>query len=119
MLMLQLIGNNIQKKYGSKYVWGLYLSGAIAGSLAMYFWMPFYPISIPKVGAEPSISALFSFYSILNPKTRISFLFIPFKVWFIFGLVIIFTILADPSRKNISGILIGGVIAHMLRRRLI
>jgi membrane associated rhomboid family serine protease len=64
MAVLQIFGNKIQARYGSRYVWGLYLAGALAGSVSMNYLMPYDTIPLPKVGADPCLSTFFSFLAV-------------------------------------------------------
>jgi membrane associated rhomboid family serine protease len=115
MIALQYLGKKLQLSYGSKYVWGLYLGGAIAGSIAMNYLMPYFYILIPQVGADPSISAFIGFFATMNPRLTIFTLGVPFKCWFLLlcglGLLLVF----DPSYKDIGGLAVG-VGAGLLRR---
>ena len=118
MLALQLIGKRIQASYGSKYVWGLYLGGAFAGSIAMNYLMPYDTIVLPKVGADPCISSFFSFLAVQNPKLAVINFVLPVRMWFLLGLAIFFVIVSDSSCKNLGGLAMGAGLG-LVRRRLI
>ncbi len=118
MLALQLFGKRIQKNYGSKYVWGLYLAGAFAGSIAMNYFMPYDTIVLPKVGADPSISSFFSFLAVQNPNLTVINFLVPVKMWLLLGLATFFVIVSDSSCKNLGGLAMGAGLG-LLRRRFI
>lgn len=118
MLALQLIGKRIQAKYGGKYVWGLYLAGAFAGSIAMNYMMPYDTIILPKVGADPCISSFFSFLAVQNPKLAVINLLLPVRMWFLLSLAVFFVVVSDSSCKNLGGLAIGASLG-LLRKRFI
>jgi membrane associated rhomboid family serine protease len=117
MLALQLVGKSVQARYGNRYVWGLYLAGACAGSLAMNYCMPYDTIEMPKVGADPCISAFFSFIAVQNPRLAVFTLFFPVRLWFLLALATGFVVVSDSSFKNLGGLAVG-VGLGLLRRRL-
>ena len=117
MVALQLIGKKIQVSYGSRYVWLLYLAGAAAGSLAMNYAMPYDPIPIPKVGADPAISAFISFLATLNPRMTVFNWIVPIKFWFILLCGIGFVCISDSSCKNLGGLMMG-VCLGLFRRKI-
>lgn len=118
MLALNFLGNKIQRKYGAKYVWLLYLAGAVAGSVAMNYMMPYDIIPMPKVGADPCIASFVGFMATLNPRLTVFHLIVPFKLWFLvllgFGLIMV----SDSSRKNLGGLAMG-VGLGLVRRTLL
>ena len=118
MLALHFIGNKILSVYGSRYVWLLYLSGALAGSVTMNYFMPYDTIPIPKVGADPCISAFFSFFATLNPRITLFNVIFPVKLWFLLLCSVGFVIVSDSSNKNLGGLAIGFGMG-LLRRSLI
>jgi membrane associated rhomboid family serine protease len=81
MLMFVSFGQGVQAKYGGKYVWLLYLTGALLGSISMSYFQPVFPVSIPKVGAEASIWSLGTFFSLLNPTQKAIFFVVPVPMW--------------------------------------
>lgn len=117
MLALQFIGRKIQNNYGPKYVWLLYLAGAIAGSVSMNYLMPYHTIPIPKVGADPCIFTFVGFLATLNPRATLFHFIVPVKFWFLvlclFGIIYV----SDSSRRNLGGLVMGvglGVIRRIL-----
>lgn len=118
MVALQLIGRHIQARYGSRYVWGLYLAGACAGSLAMNYYMPYDTIQLPKVGADPCISTFFSFIAIQNPRFVAFNLILPIRLWFLLALATFFVVVSDSSFKNLGGLAMGAGLG-LLRRRFL
>lgn len=119
MIALQLIGKRVQLQYGSKYVWGLYIAGAFAGSIAMNFLMPYDTIPMPKVGADPCISAFFSFLVIQNPHLAVFNLFVPIKLWFLLACGTFFVVVSDSSCKNLGGLAVGAALGLIKRRFLL
>lgn len=107
MLALQFIGNRIDQKYGPRYVWLLYLAGAAAGSIAMNYFMPYYIVPIPKVGADPGISAFIGFLAALNPKATIFNFIVPIKFWFVLLCAVGFVIVSDSTCSNLGGLAMG------------
>ena len=107
MLALQLMGTKIHQRYGPKYVWLLYFAGAIAGSVAMNYMMPYDTIPMPKVGADPCIASFIGFMATLSPRATIFNFIVPVKFWFLvllgFGLIMV----SDSSRKNLGGLAMG------------
>lgn len=119
MIALQLVGKRVQVKYGPHYVWGLYLAGACAGSLAMNYWMPYDTIVMPKVGADPCISAFFSFMAVQNPKLVAFTLIVPVRLWFLLAVGTGFVVVSDSSFKNLGGLAIGAGLGLLRRRFLV
>ena len=107
MAALHFIGNKVRSSYGSRYVWLLYTAGALAGSVSMNYFMPYDTIPIPKVGADPCISAFFSFLATLNPKTTLFNFIVPVRIWFLLLCSIGFVIVSDSSNKNLGGLAMG------------
>lgn len=107
MLALQIIGSKIHQKYGPRYVWVLYLTGAAAGSIAMNYLMPYDIVPIPKVGADPSISAFIGFLATLHPRATIFNFVFPFKFWFLLLCGVGFVIVSDSSCRNLGGLAMG------------
>ena len=118
MAAIHFFGKKIQLNYGSRYVWALYLTGAIAGSFAMNYFMPYYTINLPKVGADPAISALFSFFTVLNPRLVMFNLGVPVRLWFLLLCGIVMVSLVDSSGKNLGGLAVG-VGMGLLKRGMI
>jgi membrane associated rhomboid family serine protease len=113
-----MIGMKIKVKYGSKYVWALCMIGALAGGITMQYLMPYDSIPIPKVGADPCISAFISFLATMSP-TKVAFKFVfPFQYWFILLTAVGIVMATDSSGRNIGG-LAAGVGLGLLRRRLL
>ena len=107
MLALHFIGNKIHMAHGPRYVWLLYLTGAIAGSVAMNYLMPYDTFPIPKVGADPCISAFFSFLCALNPRMVVFNFIFPVRLWFLLLGSVGFVMVSDSSRKNLGGLAMG------------
>lgn len=118
MTALQFIGKRIQLSYGSRYVWSLYLAGALAGSIAMNYLMPYDSIPIPKVGADPSISAFVGFLAALNPSMTVFNFIVPIKFWFLLICGVGLLLVSDSSFKNLGGLAMG-VGLGLFRRSLI
>jgi membrane associated rhomboid family serine protease len=68
MLMLLMVGANIERVLGSKAFAGLYGAGMLAAALAEIVAQP--QSSIPVVGASGAISALFAAHMQLFPRNR-------------------------------------------------
>jgi membrane associated rhomboid family serine protease len=68
MLMLLMVGANIERVLGSKAFAGLYGAGMLAAALAEIVAQPQSPI--PVVGASGAISALFAAHMQLFPRNR-------------------------------------------------
>lgn len=117
MMALHIIGKNIEKKYGNKYVWVLYLLGALGGSIAMNYLMPYDSIPLPKVGADPCISAFFSFMAIQNPLLTVFNFIIPVRLWFLFFCGTFFAVVSDSSFKTTGGLSVG-IILGLMKKRL-
>ena len=118
MLALHIVGKRVQGLHGFKYVWLLYLSGAIAGSVTMNYLMPYDTIPIPKVGADPCISAFLSFLATITPKATIFNFILPVKFWFLLLCAFGFVMVSDSSKKNMGGLAIG-IGLGIMRRWLI
>ena len=94
----------------------MYLIGALGGSLAMNFFMPYDAIPLPKVGADPCISALFSFMAVQNPLLTVFNFIVPVRFWFLLVCGTMFVMVSDSSFKTLGG-LSAGVMLGLLRRR--
>ena len=81
MIVLVSFGRGIRMNYGNRVLWWLYLLGAITGGIAMQFGMPFTPMVIPQVGADAPISAMLTFYGLLNLHYPVLLFFFPVKMW--------------------------------------
>ena len=81
MITLFFFGRAIQVQYGAKYVWALYILGALFGSMSMNYFMPYYQIIMPQVGSDPAVSAMFTFYGLFNLQQRVFLFFIPVPMW--------------------------------------
>ena len=108
----------VNVKYGSKYVWALCAAGAISGGIAMMYLMPYDSIPIPKVGADPIISAFISFLATMNPQKVAFTLIFPVKYWFILLLAFGIVMATDSSGRNLGG-LAAGISLGLVRRRLL
>ena len=81
MITLYFFGRAVQVQYGAKYVWMLYILGALFGSISMNYFMPYYQIVMPQVGADASVSAMFTFYGLFNLQQRVFLFFFPVPFW--------------------------------------
>ncbi len=81
MIIVASFGRALRMNYGNKVFWALYLLGAVGGGLTMNFGMPYQPIVIPQVGADAPITAMLTFFGLLNPNQSIMFFFFPMKLW--------------------------------------
>ena len=117
MLALHFLGNKIRTTHGARYVWMLYLAGAGFGSIVMNYYMPYEIVPIPKVGADPGISAFISFLITMTPRATFNFLF-PVKYWILLPCAMGFVVVTDSSGKNFGGLAVGVGIG-LLRRSLI
>jgi membrane associated rhomboid family serine protease len=117
MLAFNLASKQVAKKCGGKYVWMLYLGGALTGALAMNYLMPYYAIKVPIVGADPSISAFISFIIMQNPSATLFHFILPFKYWYLLICGSMFLIVTDSSFKNMGG-LTAGIALGLLKKRL-
>jgi membrane associated rhomboid family serine protease len=79
--MLGSFGQTISRQFGKKVVWWLYLLGAFAGGLSMYFGMPHMGMVAPQTGAGPAISSLITFYGLFNLRNSVLLFFFPVKIW--------------------------------------
>jgi membrane associated rhomboid family serine protease len=119
MLTLFFIGKAVSMRCGSKYVWLLYLGGALSGSMCMNIFMPHNSIVMPQVGADASISALIGFYGMFNLQQQILLFFFPVRVWVLLSLMGVYSLLADPSKKNFGGMLFGVLMYRLFRMKLV
>ena len=81
MITLFFFGRAISVQYGNRYIYWLYGLGAIFGSLCMNYFMPYYQIVMPQVGADPCVTAMFTFYGLFNMQQRVVFFFFPLPMW--------------------------------------
>jgi membrane associated rhomboid family serine protease len=88
MFTLFYFGRTIYMQYGAKFIYLLYGLGALFGSLSMNFFMPNYQILMPQVGADPCVSAMFTFYGLINPQQRVLFFFFPMPILVYFFYII-------------------------------
>jgi membrane associated rhomboid family serine protease len=107
----------IKVNYGSKYVWALCTIGALAGGITMQYLMPYDSIPIPKVGADPCISAFIAFLATMSPSKVAFKLVFPFQYWFILLIALGIVMVTDSSGRNLGG-LAAGVSLGLVRRRL-
>jgi len=84
----------------------------------MNYLMPYDTIPVPKVGADPSISAFVSFIIMQNPSTTLFNFIIPFKSWMLLICATMFFIVSDSSCKNLGG-LTAGVGLGLLKKRFL
>lgn len=81
MVIVGSFGKSIVRTYGNRVFWSLYMLGALFGGLAMNFGMPYMPIVIPQVGADSSISAMLTFFGLLNAHSQVYIFLFPAKMW--------------------------------------
>ncbi len=81
MIVFASFGRALRMQYGNKIIWALYLAGSLAGGLAMNFGMPQLPMITPQVGSDAALSAMITFYGMLNLHHRVLFFFFPMKMW--------------------------------------
>lgn len=81
MLLVGYYGRIIRMQYGSKMVWWLYILGALAGGISMYFGMPNLAMVIPQVGAQAPITAMLTFFGLINLRASIMIFFFPARAW--------------------------------------
>jgi membrane associated rhomboid family serine protease len=107
MVALHLMGKRIQAFHGSKMIWMLYLGGAIAGSVAMNYYMPYHSIPIPQVGADPAMASFFGFMAAVAPRATAFTLVVPVKFWFLLLMSTFLMTVSDSSCKNLGGLAMG------------
>jgi len=115
MIALHLMGRRIKASHGSPMIWMLYLGGAVTGSLAMHYLMPYHSIPIPQVGADPSMASFFGFIASLAPRTTAFTLVVPVKFWFLLLMGVFLMIVSDSSCKNLGGLAMGVGLGLMRR----
>ena len=81
MIIISSFGRFLRINYGNRIVWTLYLLGALFGGLSMSVGMPNLPMVVPQVGADAAISAMLTFYGLLNPYQSVMFFFFPVNMW--------------------------------------
>ena len=81
MTLFSSIGRELSIQYSNKIIWALYLAGSLAGGLAMNYGMPQLPMITPQVGSDAALSAMITFYGMLNLHHRVLFFFFPMKMW--------------------------------------
>lgn len=81
MIIFASFGRAMRMQYGNRIIWTLYLLGSLAGGLAMNFGMPQLPLVTPQVGSDAALSAMITFYGMLNLHTRVLFFFFPVPLW--------------------------------------
>lgn len=88
MIVVASFGRSIRLMYGNKIFWALYLVGAFAGGLAMFFGMPNLPVVVPQVGCSAAISSMLTFYGLLNLRNTVLLFMFPVPMWvkYIFNL---------------------------------
>jgi membrane associated rhomboid family serine protease len=119
MITMYFFGNAIRVQYGGKYLTWLYLSGAIGGSIFMSLFMPYQPVVMPQVGADSATAAIITFYGIMNRSQTVLLFFIPMKLWVLVGLMGAYSLLADPSKRNLGGMIAGMSVYMAFRGRLL
>jgi membrane associated rhomboid family serine protease len=119
MVTLFFVGNAIKSQYGNKYIWYLYLTGALFGAICMNTFMPYNSIVIPQVGADSAISAFLTFYGLLNPHQSIMIFVFPVKFWVLLAIMGAYSFIGDPTKKNCGGMIAGLMIYQMMRMRFI
>ncbi len=119
MVTLLFVGNAIKAQFGNKYIWMLYLMGALGGSLCMNIFMPYNSIIIPQVGADSAVSAFLTFYGLLYPQSTILVFVFPVKFWVLLSLMGLYSFVADPTKKNCGGMIAGLFVFQMMRMRFI
>jgi len=119
MITLFFLGKAIAMRFGSKYVWLLYLGGALSGSTLMNVFMPHNSIVMPQVGADAPISALITFYGMFNLQSQFLLFFIPVRIWILLSLMAVYSLAADPSKKNFGGMVFGAIMYRLFKAKLI
>lgn len=111
------LSKDIIMRCGAKYVWWLYLGGALAGSICMNTFMPHNSIIMPQVGADSAVSALLTFYGMFNLRAQILLFFFPVSIWVLLGFLGIYSLTADPSKRNLGGMMFGFLMYRLFKMR--
>lgn len=119
MLTLFFLGKGISMRCGSKYVWLLYLGGAISGSFFMNMFMPHNSIVMPQVGSDSAIAAIITFTGLFNLRQQFLVFFIPIRVWIFLSLMGVYSLVADPSKRNIGGMIFGALMYRLFRMKMV
>lgn len=115
-LILSSFGRQIVQSHGTRTLWLLYLGGAISGGFCMQLFKPYNSIVIPEVGAGPAVSSVITFYGMLNLQKPIMFFIFPMKMWVVLAIMGFFAF-ADPSKKNVGGMMTGFAMALIFKRK--
>jgi len=83
----------------------------------MNYFMPFDLVPVPKVGADPSLSAFISFAILQNPSLTLFNFIVPVKLWSLLVAGTFFVVVSDSTFKNLGG-LMAGVLLGLMKRRL-
>jgi membrane associated rhomboid family serine protease len=81
MIVIASFGRAIRMQYGNKVVWALYLLGSLFGGLGMNFAMPYMPMVVPQVGSDAAVSAMLTFFGLLNLNQSILLFVFPVRMW--------------------------------------
>jgi membrane associated rhomboid family serine protease len=84
----------------------------------MSYLMPYDTIPVPKVGADPAISAFISFLIMQNPSATLFHFIVPFKSWMLIICATMFLMVTDSSCKNLGG-LAAGVGLGVIKKRFL
>ena len=110
-------GKNIINMHGNRTFLILYLGGAMSGAFCMQLFRPNNSIVIPEVGAGPAISSILTFYAMSNLHQTIFFFAFPVKMWVILAVSAV-SALADPSKKDLGGMLTGLLMYQIFKLRM-
>ena len=117
--MLGLMGRAIQTNVGNKYVWWLYVMGALFGGVTHSVFQRPSPYIQPEGGPTSVITSYLTFLAMMNPHQPFFFFGFPIKAWVLVASLGAYSLLADPEKQSFSGISAGLLVFSMMRMRMI
>ncbi len=85
----------------------------------MNIFMPHNSIVMPQVGADSAIAALITFYGMFNLQQHILLFFFPVKVWILLSIMGVYSLMADPSKKNLGGMIYGALMYRLFKMKVV
>jgi len=106
MVGLYSFGSGLAHMLDAKRLLGLYMAGAVGGSVAHVLWSAYNrprdrnAPGRPALGASGAINALCMFYAVMRPNDRFFLFFIPLPAWIAAGSFVMFDLYNALQRRN-------------------
>lgn len=113
------MGKAIQTTISKKYIWWLYITGALCGGIVSTFFQKPSPYIQPQMGPSSVLGAYLTFLACYHPEMAFSFFSIPIRAWVVVATLGAYSLLADPHKQLFAGITAGFTLFQMTRVGLI